>query len=89
MRSRSFDPDIVMRDHSDHKEVDNFSSFHKSHVRFLAMVESGKLSSPEELEQSVVALADALNKKFTLYIGTLKDEVIKYSMKKHPEKFDL
>jgi hypothetical protein len=33
-----FDPDILMRDHSDHTDVKNFSSFHKSHVKFSAMV---------------------------------------------------
>jgi hypothetical protein len=40
------------------------------------MVESGYLSPPEELEKLVGALADTLEKKFTSYLGTLKNEVI-------------
>jgi hypothetical protein len=33
-----FDLRIVKRDHSDHKEVDNFTSFKDSHEKLLAMV---------------------------------------------------
>jgi hypothetical protein len=75
-----WDPRIVKRDHSDHTDVNNFLSFHDSHIKFSALVESGDLSPPEMLEQSVGALADELNKNLTLYLGTLKDAVIKYSM---------
>jgi hypothetical protein len=42
----TFDPRIVMRAHSDHQELKNFRTFNESHLEFLAMVESGDLSSP-------------------------------------------
>jgi hypothetical protein len=41
------------------------------------------------LEQAVGALADALNKKFNLYLGSLKDALIKYSMKNTYRKIRL
>jgi hypothetical protein len=43
---RPFDLRIVKRDHSDHKDVDNFTSFHDTHIKLLAMVENGDLGPP-------------------------------------------
>jgi hypothetical protein len=61
----TFDLRIVRRDHSDHKDIDNFISFHESHLKFLGMVESRELSPPSALEQAVEVLAKVLNEKFT------------------------
>jgi hypothetical protein len=84
-----FDPWIVMRDHPDHSDVKNFASFHHSHLKFLGMVERRELSPPSALEQAVEVLAKELNEKFTQYVGSLKDELIKYSMNNTPEKLNL
>jgi hypothetical protein len=44
-----FDPRIVRRDHSDHKDIDNFTSFQDAHKKFLDMVECEDLSPPSKL----------------------------------------
>jgi hypothetical protein len=33
-----FDPRKVMKDHSDHKDIENFTSFNDAHKKFLEMV---------------------------------------------------
>jgi hypothetical protein len=45
----TFDLRIVKKDHPDHRDIDNFTSFHESHIKFLDMVKSGDLSPPSVL----------------------------------------
>jgi hypothetical protein len=85
----TFDLRIVKIDHSDHKDFDNFIYFHDSHKKFLDMVECGNLSPPSVLEHAVREFAKALSKKFTLYLDSFQDELIKYSMKNTSRKIRL
>jgi hypothetical protein len=66
-----WDPRVVKRDHTDHTDVKNFTSFHDSHIEFLAKVQCGDLSPPSVLVQTVGALAKDLNKKFTKHLGSV------------------
>jgi hypothetical protein len=84
-----WDPSIVTSYHSDHPDMNNFASFHKSHIKFLAMVESGYLSPPYLLDQEVEARAKALNEKFTQYLYSMKNELIRYSMKNTSRKIGI
>jgi hypothetical protein len=78
-----------MKDHSDHTDLKNFTSFQEAHKKFLAMVENGDLRPPSVLEQAVDTLAKALDKKVTKYLGSFQDELIKYSLENTSRKIKL
>jgi hypothetical protein len=84
-----FDHRIVKRDHSNHTDINNFTTFHESCIKFLEMVERGELSPPYLLEQAVRALANVLHKKFTIYLDSFEDALLGYSIKNTSRKIRL